>query len=143
LKSWGCDLEMCEAGLFHSIYGTELFQKFALPVERRGEVQQLIGERAERLAYLNCAMDRPTFDETVTHPDGPFRFRDRITEEESELPADEFRDLCTIHVCDWLEQVARSDNWDYRRQGYHAAAKLLGGIAWESYERVFGNDVTI
>ena len=39
--------------MFHSIYGTERFQGFTLPLERRGEISALIGERAERLAYLN------------------------------------------------------------------------------------------
>ena len=30
LKVWGCDEAVCRAGLFHSIYGTELFKGFAL-----------------------------------------------------------------------------------------------------------------
>ena len=58
LKSWGCSQELCDAGMFHSIYGTELFQDFTLPLERRGEVRNLIGERAERLVYLNCCLLR-------------------------------------------------------------------------------------
>ena len=45
--------------MFHSIYGTEKFQGFTLPLERRAEVRALIGDRAERLAYLNCAKDGP------------------------------------------------------------------------------------
>ena len=24
LKSWGCNQELCDAGMFHSIYGTDL-----------------------------------------------------------------------------------------------------------------------
>src|SRR5947207_3295271 len=48
LNAWGCDRDLCRAGLFHSIYGTELFRKFSLPLERRAEVRALIGERAER-----------------------------------------------------------------------------------------------
>jgi (p)ppGpp synthase/HD superfamily hydrolase len=34
LKFWGCDEEVCRAGMFHSIYGTEFFQRFTLPVGR-------------------------------------------------------------------------------------------------------------
>src|SRR3954470_21677337 len=80
LEARGCSEEVCRAGMFHSIYGTELFQGFKLPVERREEVRALIGERAERLAYLNCAMDRATFDRAVAEPGpGPHRFRDRLT----------------------------------------------------------------
>src|SRR4051794_14366633 len=62
MQSEGCTDELCRAGMFHSIYGTQLFQGFKLPLESRGEVRALIGERAERLAYLNCAMNRETFD---------------------------------------------------------------------------------
>ena len=35
MEARGCQEELCRAGLFHSIYGTELFQGFKLPVERR------------------------------------------------------------------------------------------------------------
>ena len=62
LESQGYEQDVCRAGMFHSIYGTEKFQGFTLPLGRRDEVRDLIGDRAERLAYLNCAMDRGSFD---------------------------------------------------------------------------------
>src|SRR5437764_1019179 len=62
LESRGYPADVCRAGMFHSIYGTERFQGFTLPLERRAEIRALIGDRAERLAYLNCAMDRASFD---------------------------------------------------------------------------------
>ena len=142
LKTWGCDEDVCRAGIFHSIYGTERFQKFALPLERRGELQELIGEKAEWLAYLNCSMNREVFDNLVFQVDGPFLFRDRFTDETVELTPDEFRELCTIQLCDWLEQVPRSKVWVYRRKGYRQMANRLGGIALESYERVFSQEGT-
>ena len=37
---------------------------------------------------------------------------------------------------DWLEQVARSKDWDYRREAYRTMAGQIGGIAQESYDRV-------
>src|ERR1700749_4168819 len=79
LESQGCPEDVCRAGMFHSIYGTEKFQGFTLPLERRGEVRALIGEPAEYLAYLNCAMDRPSFDRAVEEEVGPYRIIDRIT----------------------------------------------------------------
>ena len=33
--------------MFHSIYGTEKFQGFTFPLERRDEVRTLIGDRAD------------------------------------------------------------------------------------------------
>ncbi|MGH7174043.1 MAG: DUF6817 domain-containing protein [Gemmataceae bacterium] len=137
MKARGCTEELCRAGLFHSIYGTELFQRFALPLERRPDVRALIGERAEHLAYLNCAMDRTTFDHALHGKEGPYRFRDRLTGEEVQLAKDDFTDLCKIHLYDWLEQVPRSKKWDYRREAYRRMATRLGGVALESYDRVF------
>jgi (p)ppGpp synthase/HD superfamily hydrolase len=49
MEEQGCAADACRAGLLHSIYGTEAFQRFQLPVARRHEVRDLIGERAERL----------------------------------------------------------------------------------------------
>src|SRR5580704_14162073 len=103
----GCTEEVCRAGLFHSIYGTELFQGFKLPLERRVEVRRLIGERAEKLAYLNCAMDRASFDRVLTQTSGPYRFVDRITGQPIELDQDDYNDLCRVHLFDFLEQVPR------------------------------------
>src|SRR6478752_7167561 len=65
LEKWGADEALCRAGMFHSMYGTERFQKFSLPISQREEVRQLIGERAEQLAYLNCAMDRTSLDREI------------------------------------------------------------------------------
>src|SRR5256885_1877256 len=65
LKAWGCPEYLTLAGLFHSIYGTEAFQGFALPVEKRAEIRELIGERAERLAYVNCALTRESLDASL------------------------------------------------------------------------------
>src|SRR5271167_1829195 len=93
MQAEGCTEEVCRAGMFHSVYGTERFQGFKLPLERRGEVRDIIGERAERLAYLNCAMDRTSFDMAVARNVEPYRFRDRITGEEVVLSKEDCDDL--------------------------------------------------
>src|SRR5437764_11173604 len=79
LESQGYPADVCRAGMFHSIYGTERFQGFTLPLERRDEVRDLIGDRAERLAYLNCAMDRASLDRALDQAVQPYRILDRIT----------------------------------------------------------------
>jgi hypothetical protein len=132
-----CTEEVCRAGMFHSIYGTELFQGFKLPLERRVDVRRLIGERAEKLAYLNCAMDRASFDRVLTQTSGPYRFVDRITGGPVELDKTDYDDLCRIHLYDFLEQVPRGQRWDYRRASYRKMAERLGGVALESYDQVF------
>src|SRR5262249_54445748 len=137
LEDRGCNEELCRAGMFHSIYGTQRFQGFKLDLEQRPTVRELIGERAERLAYLNCAMDRPTFDRAVTQREEPYRILDRIDGQEYELTTQDFEDLCRIHLYDWLEQVPRSQEWDYRREAYRGMARRLGGAAEETYHQVF------
>jgi hypothetical protein len=133
----GCTDEVCRAGLFHSIYGTELFQGFKLPVERREELRGLIGERAERLAYMNCAMDRASLDRGLDQTTGPYRILDRITGQTVEFNQADYDDLCRVHLYDFLEQVPRSQWWDYRRDSYRKIAQRLGGRAERAYEEVF------
>jgi hypothetical protein len=137
MKDQGCSEELCRAGMFHSIYGTQKFQGFKLPLEKRDEVRQLIGERAERLAYLNCAMYRPSFDEVVTQADEPYRFKDRITGEAVSLSRQDFEDLMRVHLYDWLEQVPRVKDWGFRREAYRNMALRLGSPALECYDKVF------
>ncbi len=137
LKSWGCDRDLCLAGLFHSVYGTQSFQKFAFPLERRSEIEDLIGRRAEQLVYWNCVMDRAAFDESIQQTSGPYVVVNRITGERIDLEDSEFDRLVTLHLCDWLEQVARSAEWDYRRAAYRQMAERLGGVALEAQRRVY------
>jgi hypothetical protein len=141
MESEGCDEELCRAGMFHSIYGTEQFQGFKLGLERRDEVRALIGERAERLGYLNCAMHRPAFDRAVAKGTQPHRYTDRITGEETTLTPADFDDLCRIHLYDWLEQVPRSRfGYGFRREAYRQMAQRLGGRALAAYDRVFAQE---
>src|SRR4029077_4472834 len=98
LESQGFPADVCRAGMFHSIYGTERFQGFTLPLERSDEVRALIGDRAERLAYLNCAMDRGSFDRVLDQAVEPYRITDRVTGEEVVLSRPDFDDLCRIHL---------------------------------------------
>jgi len=137
MKRWGCDDELCRAGMFHSIYGTELFQRFTLPLERRDDVRELIGERAEWFAYLNCAMDREQFDRSVFQTEGPYSVLDRFTGEQVPMSEADFDELVRMHLVDWLEQVDHSQKWDYRRDAYRQMAKRLGGLADGKYQKVF------
>ena len=137
LQRWGCNLDICRAGMFHSIYGTEKFRHFSIPLDQRSRVQELIGERAERLAFWNCFMDREAWDTIFKEQTGERKLVNRETGEVYPMSQDEFDDLTTLHVCDWLEQVPRSQEWDYRREAYRGMANHSGGIAVEEYERVF------
>ena len=148
MQSAGCDEEVCRAGLFHSIYGTEKFQGYKLPLDRRADLVDLIGSRAERLAYWNCLMDRASLDDLVAGPvlprssgplsDEPLLLRNRETGEQMPLTRQELDDLCAVHLFDWLEQAPRSRfGWDYRRAAYRQMAQRLGSRAIELYDQVY------
>jgi hypothetical protein len=140
MQNAGYDEELCRAGLFHSIYGTEKFQGFKLTLERRDELTELIGSRAERLAYWNCLMDRASLDEQLGKTTGPFVIRNRETGDAMELTRSEYDDLCCVHLFDWLEQAPRSRfGWDYRREAYRTMAERLGGSAVAEFDRVYAS----
>jgi hypothetical protein len=148
MQSAGCYEEVCRAGLFHSIYGTEKFQGFKLTLDRRAELAELIGERAERLAYWNCLMDRASLDSLLARPvlprsggphsNQPLQLRNRETGEAMRLSRQELDDLCAVHLFDWLEQAPRSRfGWDYRRAAYRQMAERLGSRAIAIYDQVY------
>jgi hypothetical protein len=141
MESYGLEDELCQAGMFHSIYGTEKFQGFKLGVDRRDELNSLIGERAERLAYWNCFMDRSSLDAQLGQPDGPYTIRHRERGESMRLTRQEYDDLCCIHLFDWLEQAPRSRfGWGYRREAYRQMALRLGETALRAYDTVFAQE---
>ena len=51
MRSLGACTDLINAGLFHSIYGTQGFQAFTVPLTQRPEIQKIVGERAELLCY--------------------------------------------------------------------------------------------
>ncbi len=59
LEAWGCPDDVCAAGLFHSVYGTNSFKHQSCPLDFRPNIAKLIGREAEFLAYLFCVLDRP------------------------------------------------------------------------------------
>jgi hypothetical protein len=138
LKEWGVKEHVVLAGLFHSIYGTESFQGFCLPWERRSEIRDLIGERAERLAYVNCLLSRPSLDSSVADG-GPPHVVSRLDGTPIPLTPDEYTDLVTLHLCDRLEQAERVGHWDWRRQAWEDMARRLGGVALKNWERVYSS----
>jgi hypothetical protein len=59
LRNWNRAEAICQAGLFHSIYGTNAFRQSSLDIAKRGVLVELIGTQAEHLVYLFHLCDRP------------------------------------------------------------------------------------
>jgi hypothetical protein len=98
LKGWGARPALCDAGLFHSVYGTEYF-----PLEseaERDDVIAVIGPEAERVAWLWCTIRRDTLDAGARTVEG--RDGDVITLTEQELA-----DIAELWSADTVEQIGR------------------------------------
>ena len=137
MEERGCTEELCRGrhvplDLRHR--AVSAFRPAAGPSPGRAHPHWRTGRR---LAYFNCAMDRSSFDKALRRDAGPYRIVDRLSGEEVEFSEEDFTDLCSIHLYDWLEQVPRSRQWDYRREAYRQMAARLGGPALEAYDRVF------
>ncbi len=140
MKAWGGSDDLCYAALFHSIYGTQQFQGFTLSLDKRPELQALIGDYAEKIAFVNCFMDRATLDAQTAEEKAIYPIRNRATGETMELTKTEYDDLVCLHLCDLLEQVERSNAWNSRRAAYRGMAERLGGVALKSYDEVFARE---
>ncbi|MFQ5625818.1 MAG: DUF6817 domain-containing protein [Methyloligellaceae bacterium] len=65
LAGWHHEQAVALAGLMHSVYGTAAFETACLAPSERGRVRAIVGERAERLAFLFSAMERDQFLDTL------------------------------------------------------------------------------
>lgn len=146
LAQHGAPPHIAAAGLFHSVYGTEGFQEFSLPLSERHRIRELIGEEAELLAWANCVMDRESFDRAVdaalTGACEHLPVRERGTGAPIPLARRQLIDLAQVHLFDWLEQVERSHfGWNYRRPAYRQMAELTNHSPL--YDQVFSREPTI
>jgi hypothetical protein len=64
LKEQKLPEEVCNAGLFHSIYGTEFYDFYSNRITR-DVVRGYIGEYAEELVHIFCSMKKNRFDAIV------------------------------------------------------------------------------
>lgn len=101
LEDWGCDEAVCIAGMFHSIYGTNAFGYSSLHHGDREQLRDLIGHRAEALAFLFCTGDRPA---ALIEALQTGRWRNRLTGQSISLPPNVLSDLIEIECANLLEQ---------------------------------------
>jgi len=169
LRMWGARDEMGDAGLFHSIYGTEGFQGYKYPLEGREKIRDLIGSRAERLVWIFCMVDRATIDSTLNrtfdaHAEehSPDKFSGFVARPELgrfALPlidVEEWYDFLELTLADLLEQIEGAASkanpafeWEvgeafsYRRQAYHTIFDILHqhrGVRLDDAKRMM-NDI--
>lgn len=100
LRRWQLSDELCLAGMFHSVYGTDGFNKQPVPMRKRAQVRALIGTEAERLVFLFCTVRRITlFDLNGL---AGIKFRDEHYT--CDISEDEFSALLHLEYANTLEQ---------------------------------------
>jgi len=104
LKQWHRREPVCDAGLFHSVYGTEHFPKTTMAASLRLLVKSLIGEDAERLVWIFGALERESFDRNIPRRDGYF-VTDRTNGQKISLSSTEWLDLVDITFANTLEAM--------------------------------------
>lgn len=99
---------VCLAGLFHSIYGTNIFKPQAASTNDRRDVIVLIGQRSERLAHIFCSIDRPRALISEASLDPPYSIEDRFGGEDFKLEPRDLYDLLSIELANLMEQNSLS-----------------------------------
>ena len=120
LADWARPAHVCDAGLFHSVYGTESYQKTTIPESLRPQVQELIGEAAERRAWLFGVLSQRQFVSDLNR-ETEHRIRHRQTDEWVPISTEEQRDLLEMIAANALEQLDRMPTEvQVRSQGFFA-----------------------
>jgi hypothetical protein len=138
-KNWDCPEYLCLAALCHSIYGTESFSKNPATLKNRQYMQETIGEKAERLAYLFGAhVKESLWQNLVIKP--PFFIRDRFENRDIEISKDDLCDLITITLANWLEQRPRTaDKYqNLRKEEFLRSRPFLSKKAYLSFIDAYG-----
>ena len=109
LEAWGDPADTCLAGLFHSIYGTNIFAHRSAPFSDRTIIRAAIGERAERFAFLFCTAERPVaFLKTAL--EGGAALADIVHGGANPVTRDDLAALIEIEMANFLEQPEDADD---------------------------------
>jgi SM-20-related protein len=122
LEQWGCRADLCHAGLFHSVYGTEHFRRQTIPISARPRVAAVIGDAAEDLAFRFCTLDTRAFVNSIEAQVPPLGDPRRDTF----AFAPEDSDLLHLFIANWLEQQPRMRA--IQRGNYHSFLAKVGPL---------------
>ena len=98
LKEWEAPQYLQDAGLFHSIYGTSVFEHQS--TNDRNTIRELIGEQAEELVYQFSTLIQPRLNSIRGLDDGQLKKDLQLLWEANEL---EQRDRIKAPMMSWKE----------------------------------------
>jgi len=105
LANWGNTEDVCRGGLFHNIYGTEVFKPQAVSLTQRQTIAQIIGARAEELAFLFCVTRRVGFFDDHVDPQRATLW-DEVHKRKIVVDAATIAALMEIEIANGIEQFS-------------------------------------
>lgn len=104
LKAANLSEDVCFAGLFHSIYGNNIFTHKAVEHSERQTLKALIGDYSELLVWTFCALERPFSLQTYVKGEKILKHSDGSDWVVNEKDAELFEDLLSIEAANLLDQ---------------------------------------
>ncbi len=143
LMQWGNREALCNAGLYHAVYGTAGFPQNLIGLESRRAVASLIGEESEQIVYLFSACDREYMYPKL-QANGALEYRDRFQQAAYDLPPGSIADLCELTMANEVE-IARWRtieflrlNCDYLKNVLSRMKPFVSSHGVAEFERIFG-----
>lgn len=106
LMEWDNPGYICDAGLYHAVYGTQPLKRLGIPHKEysssdRPKIRGIIGEESERLVYLYGACDRDYFYPQIGSVMA--LYRDRFTGKTLDLSSKTLKGILEITMANELE----------------------------------------
>ena len=96
--------DVCFAGLFHSIYGNNIFKHQTLDSKKRQDLRDLIGDYAELLVWKFCELERPSSLHAYVDGEKSLKFANGDTWEITSQDEQILDDLLSIETANLLDQ---------------------------------------
>ena len=144
LRAWGNSDDVCMAGLYHAVYGTDGFPMQLVELPDRPRIASIIGDQAEELVYLYAACERSTVNPQIGRSE-PVIFSNRFTHQERPLLRGELTAFCELTLANELEIVEKGPSFLTKdRRWYEELFDRFCGIVSEAgfsyYRRLFASD---
>lgn len=122
LREWNARDAVCNAGLYHAVYGTDGYNPALVGVSMRERIASLLGKEAEELAYLYGACNRRVYYPRIG-TESQLMFADRFANTEYPISHQQLSDLCELILANELEIAQGSA--EFRAQHGAALSRLF------------------
>ena len=145
LMEWNNPEYICDAGLYHAVYGTQPLKRLGIPHKEyspsdRPKIREIIGEESEQLVYLYGACDRDYFYPQIGSPMAVYR--DRFTGKTLELSPKILKDILEITMANELEICVSGPSFKEKNRNdlvelFNRFNGLVSMEAYKCYKEVF------